>query len=124
MTPALVWRRLLGCFLCGVVLGPGVDALRPLNRRLPLLSQAAICLELLLIWLFALFGICRGDLRMGYFGAVLVGFLLWERLFGRAVSAFFGRFWHFAELPLKISRKFFHKFVKFLFSRWKNRYIK
>ena len=117
MTPAVVWERLLGCFLCGVVLGPAVDFLRPLSRKLPMLTRVFICVELSLCWLFALFGICRAELRLGWYLAVMGGFALWERLFGTAAAAFFGSFWHFAVLPLKISRKIFHKFENFLFPR-------
>ena len=118
MTPAVVWRRLLGCFLTGVVLGPTVDLLRPLGRGTPILTRAGICAELFLGWLFAMFGICRGELRLGWYLALLGGFFLWEWLFGASVAAFFGGFWHFAVLPLKIFRKFFHIFRNFLFARW------
>ena len=119
MTPVLVFRRLLGCFFCGVLLGPNLDFLRPLHVRLPLFTQLLICLELLTVWLFALFCICRGDLRMGYFLGMIAGTTLWELCFGRVSAALFGRFWHFAVLPLKISRKFFHNFKNFLFARRK-----
>ena len=110
MTPAVVWERLLGCFLCGVLLGPAVDFLRPLGRKLPILTRVFICLELMLCWLFALFGICRAELRLGWYVAMMAGFALWERLFGTAAAAFFGGFWHFAVLPLKITNLKFSSF--------------
>ena len=92
MTPAVVWARLLGCFLCGVLLGPAVDFLRPLGKKLPILTRMLICAELVLCWLFALFGICRGELRLGWYLAMMAGFALWERLFGTVVTVFFGSF--------------------------------
>ena len=117
MIPHLVLRRILGCFLIGLALGPGVDLLRPLRPRLPNLPQAAICLWLKLGWRFAMFGNCRGALRMGYVLALWTGLGLWERLFGGTVTALCSLFWHFAILPLKIFRKIFRKFGNFLFAR-------
>ena len=39
MNPGLVSQRLLGCLLCGFLMGPAADALRPLHRRCPVLTQ-------------------------------------------------------------------------------------
>ena len=117
MTPAVFLPRLLGCFLTGALLGPGMDLLRPIHRRLPRLTELLLCGLLLAAWLFASFGLCRGDLQLGYYLAMGLGFALWEWLFGRAVSAFFSRLWHFAGIPLWEIRKFFQKNANFLFSR-------
>lgn len=113
MTPAVFLPRLLGCFLTGALLGPGMDLLRPIHRRLPRLTELLLCGLLLTAWLFASFGLCRGDLQLGYDLAMGLGFALWEWLFGRAVSAFFARLWHFAGIPLREIRKFFQKKRKF-----------
>ena len=76
MNPELVWHRLTGCFLAGVLLGPSADLFRPLHRRLPVMTQLIIGTEFFLCWLYLGFGLCRGDLRMGYFGSAALGFLL------------------------------------------------
>lgn len=47
MTPRLVWPRLLGCFLEGVLLGAAADVFRPLHRRFPRLCEFWIGLALL-----------------------------------------------------------------------------
>lgn len=119
MNPGLVWHRLAGCFLAGILLGPAADLFRPLHRRLPVLTQLIIGTEFFLCWLYLGFGLCRGDLRMGYFGSAALGFLLWERCFGRCMGAFFGKLWHAAAIPLKFCLKIFQKISNFLFARWK-----
>ena len=43
MTPAVFLPRLLGCFLTGALLGPGMDLLRPIHRRLPRLTELLLC---------------------------------------------------------------------------------
>ena len=117
MTPAVFLPRLLGCFLTGALLGPGMDLLRPIHRRLPRLTELLLCVLLLAAWLFTSFGLCRGDLQLGYYLATLGGFFLWEWGFGGATAAFFARLWHFAGIPLREIRKFFQKNANFLFSR-------
>lgn len=119
LSPGVVFPRLAGCFLAGVLLGPAADFLRPLHRRLPVLCQLLICLELIFCWLFTSFGLCRGDLQMGCYLGTLAGFGLWEAVFGRAAAGFFGHFWQFVVFPLKISLKFFRKISNFLFARRK-----
>ena len=74
MTPALVWRQLWGCFLTGVLLGPAVDLFRPAHRRFPVMAQLLIALEVSAAWVFVSFGLCRGDLRLGWDLALAAGF--------------------------------------------------
>ena len=97
MTPAVFLPRLLGCFLTGVLLGPGMDFLRPLHRRIPRLTELMLSLLLLTSWIWTSFGLCRGDLQIGYYLAMLAGFAHWEWLFGAALSSRFGIFWHFGQ---------------------------
>ena len=113
MTPGVFLPRLLGCFLCGVLLGPVTDLMRPLHPRLPRLTETVLSAALLAAWLFTSFGLCRGDLQLGYYLATLGGFFLWEWVFGGAAAAFFARLWHFAGIPLGEIRKFFQKKRKF-----------
>ena len=105
MTPAVVWERLLGCFLCGVLLGPGVDLLRPLSRRFPVLTRVLICGELFACWLFALFGICRAELRLGWYLAMMAGFCIWEQLFGSAAAVLMVWPWFLPSLLQRIPAK-------------------
>ena len=115
MNPALVWSRIAGCFLTGVLLGPAADALRPLHRRFPRLVQLFLSAGLFTAWLWTGFALCRSDLRLGYYLAMLAGFFLWERLFSRSVVALFAKFWHIAAKPLRVCLKFFRNFEKYLF---------
>ena len=119
MTPGVVGQRLVGCFLWGVLLGAAADVFKPLHRRLPRLSELLIGLELLFVWLHSSFALCRGELRVGFYLALLLGAGLWEQLFGEVAGALWRNFWHFAVLPGKFLRKFFRKIANFLFSSWK-----
>ena len=119
MTPQIVGQRLAGCFLEGVLLGAAADVFRPLHRKAPRLCELLIALELLFAWLHSSFAICRGELRIGFYLALLSGAGLWEWQFGAAMTALWAKIWHFAVLPLGIFQKIFRKKVKFLFSRWK-----
>ena len=119
MNPELVFSRMTGCFLTGLLLGPGVDVLRPLGRRFPRISQLFISALFFAAWLFTGFALCRSDLRMGYYLSMLAGFGVWEGCFGAAVAAFFGALWHIVAKVLKIGLKFFQLFKKFPFARWK-----
>lgn len=101
--------RALGCFLTGGLLGAAVDPLRPLQRHLPRLIGLLAALEWVAGWAFASFGICRGDLRMGYFFAMLLGFGLWEWGFGPALGVFFDKCWNQLLSP---PRKFLKKIEK------------
>ena len=127
MNPALVWSRITGCFLVGLLLGPLTDALRPFHRRFPWLTQIGISAGFFAGWLYCGFGLCRSDLRLGYYLAILAGFALWEGCFGRSVTALFGKLWHIAAKPLLVSLKIFQNFKKFLFSRgekWSTMYCR
>ena len=119
LNPGLVWNRLAGCFLAGVLLGPAADLFRSLHRRLPVLTQLVIGTEFFLCWLWLGFGLCRGDLRIGYLLGTAAGFCFWEWYFGTCTGAFFGKLWHAAAIPLKFCLKFFHKIENSLFARWK-----
>lgn len=119
MSPGLVWHRLLGCILAGMLVGPAACALRPLHRIRPVLTELLTSLAVGVCWLWTSFGLCRGDLRMGYFFGMIAGWLLWEWLFGTAATAVFRRFWHIAAFPLRIFLNFFRKIVNFLFARRK-----
>ena len=119
MSPGLVWNRLAGCFLAGILLGPAVDLFRPVHRRLPVLTQLLMAAEFFACWLWLGFGLCRGDLRLGYFSSAALGFYLWERCFGTCTAAFFAIFWHAAAIPPKFCLKIFQKISNFLFARWK-----
>ena len=109
MTPEVVWQRLAGCFLEGVLLGAAADVFRPLHRRFPRLCELLIGLELLFAWLHSSFALCQGELRLGFYLALLLGALLWALLFGAVTGALWSSFWHFAVLPLGFLRKFFRK---------------
>ena len=119
LNPGLVWNRLALCFLAGVLLGPAADLFRPLHRRFPVLTQLMIGTEFFLCWLWLGFGLCRGDLRIGYLLGTAAGFFVWEWSFSTCTEAFFGKLWHAAAIPMKFCLKIFHKIENSPFARRK-----
>lgn len=114
MTPAVGFSRLLWAMGLGFGLGLGFDLIRPLRPRF--LGDLIFLGFFGWIWLYFTFGICLGDLRMGYLFGMGLGVFLWELGPGRVVNPIFTRFWHILALPFK---KFFEKIkkiLKFLFA--------
>ena len=108
MTPETAGFRLLCSCLLGGALGLYYGFLRPLRRRHQGLADGLFLLGAVWVWLYQSFGICGGDLRLGYFLGLLAGGLLWERTAGRVLRPVFSGFWgglakagRLAVLPLK-----------------------
>lgn len=134
--PALAASRFAAACLMGLGLGVLYGFLRPLRPRRTALADGIFLAALVWVWLQLSFGICRGDLRLGYSAGLFCGAAVWEMTLGRLLRpAFFGfwagtaRIWRGIMRPVK---KFFQKigdFVKFLFAslkkwgtiKWNNR---
>ena len=111
-------RFLLSCAL-GCLLGLIYGILRPFRHRFPKTGDALFLLAAFRIWLELAFGICLGDIRIGYLAGLLAGALLWELTLGRLLRpVFFGfnrslvEIWGIFTLPAKK----FWDFVKILFA--------
>ena len=71
--PALAARCFgLACLL-GVASGLVYGFLRPLRPRFTLLADGIFLLVLFRLWLHLAFGICGGDLRLGYAAGLAIG---------------------------------------------------
>ena len=115
-------RFALACAL-GLGLGVVYSFLRPLRPRFTPLSDGLFVLSLLAAWVYLGFGICGGDLRLGYTAGLFVGVCLWEWTAGRRLSPLFSRFWRFLGLllrgitaPIRVIFRFFSKFTKIVFA--------
>ena len=118
MSPQVAARRLAIALLLGAALGIFYGFLRPLGRRV-VLRDSLFLARWSLAWLELGFGICAGDLRLGYLVAMAAGAAGWERLFGRALDPIFSIFWKFiratAQLLALPMKKISH-FAKILFA--------
>ena len=114
MPPATGFVRLLWSLCLGFALGLGFDVVRPLRPRF--LGDLIYLCFLFWIWLYFTFGICLGDLRLGYLFGAILGVFLWEKGPGRLTKPFFAGFWNILSLPFKKFLKFFKKILNFLFA--------
>ena len=111
-----LWQGLLlGCGL-GLLYG----FLRPFRPRW--LGDLLFVFFFFRTWIYLMFGLCGGDLRMGYTLALLTGVFLWEGTFGRFLRPLFSSFWKgFAEVfsflwqPFKNILKKAGNLINFLF---------
>ena len=91
--PALFLQRYLAACALGVGLGVWYGFLRPVRPRT--LGDLLFLPILFWAWLYLSFGICKGDLRLGYCSGLLVGGLAWEWTVGRWLRPIFSGFWGF-----------------------------
>lgn len=91
--PALAAERFgIGCLL-GVGLGLWYALLRPLRCRRSAPADALFLLGAFCAWLYHGFAVCRGDLRLGYSGGLLLGALLFDRTVGIPLEPVFAKLW-------------------------------
>ena len=119
MTPETALYRLLCGLVLGAALGLYYGFLRPPRTRHPALADGAFLLGAVWVWLFFAFGICGGDLRVGYFAGLTAGGVIWECTAGKALRPVFGLFWkklgNLGALLTLPGKKFLH-FAKILFA--------
>ena len=114
--PALAAARFLSACVLGLGLGLLYDFLRPLRPRYTTLSDLLFLLGTFLAWLVLGFGVCGGDLRLGYCGGLLVGGLAFHWTFGQLLGPVFCFIWKIPEIllaPGKIFLKKNKEFCKF-----------
>ena len=98
---ALQFAQGLGLGLClGILYG----FLRPLRRRRAALGDLIFIVAAFWAWLQLSFGICRGDIRMGYTAAPLLGLWAFDRVLGRYLQPIFRFFWKILSI-LSSTRK-------------------
>jgi hypothetical protein len=115
--PAVAARRLLAALGLGLALGLIYGFLRPLRRKSNTSGDLLFLLCAGAAWVELGFGICNGDLRLGYIAGLPVGAFVWEMTVGKVLRPVFFRFWQIVErifsLPWRLTKKIFRKCVKF-----------
>jgi hypothetical protein len=93
ITPALASRRFGIAWLLGMGLGLLYGFLRPLRPRRTVLSDLLFFPAVVWAWVYFSFGLCDGDLRLGYIAGMGLGGIVWEITFGRWMRPVFFGFW-------------------------------
>ncbi len=117
ISPEAALGRLLWAVLFGSCLGLVYGFLRPLRPKFTTLADSLFLLCLAFFWLQLSFAICQGDLRIGYWAGLALGFFLWEYTAGRLLRPIFSAFWTFWGklflFPARCMKNFFKEFVFF-----------
>lgn len=117
-SPEAALGRLLWAVLYGAYLGLVYDFLRPLRPKFTTLADSIFILCTGSLWLHLSFAICRGDLRMGYWAGLALGFFLCRISAGRLLQPVFSAFWAFwgrlFALPIRAARKIFKEIAVFM----------
>lgn len=85
--------RFAAACLLGLALGAVYGFLRPLRPRHTLLSDSLFLLAAAWAWGYLGFGICLGDLRLGYTAGLFLGAVAFEQTLGRLLRPVFQGFW-------------------------------
>ena len=127
-TPAQAFYRFCVALVLGCGLGLYYGFLRPLRPRLTTLSDLLFLPAAGWIWIYLSFGVCAGDIRMGYTLGLFCGGFLWELTVGRLLRPLFYAFWRavgnilaFFFRPIKIFTKKAAKYLFFLLATVKKR---
>lgn len=83
--------------LMGCGLGALYGFLRPLRPALTALADGIFVLCCATCWVYLCFGVCAGDIRLGYVVGAMLCAVGWEATLGRLLNPVFRLFW----LPLK-----------------------
>ena len=118
MSPAVAAGRCLLTLVLGLLLGLLYGFLRPFRQRFRTLGDLCFLLLSLAALVYQSFGICRGDLRLGYLPILIAGGILWEQTAGRLLrkpfSLFWGLFFRIFSIPVVFLKKIFRKTLLFL----------
>lgn len=120
--PAEVAGRFAAVCLLGLGLGAVYGFLRPPRQRHVHLTDGIFLVFFTWAWLWAGFGICQGDLRLGYTMGLFLGIFAWELTAGRllrpAIDLLWRGIWKILGFPGKVFAKIFQKTRNFVKKRF------
>ena len=92
--PYLAAQRFGIACLLGCILGIWYGFLRPLRPRRTGFADMLFLVGAYLVWLELGFGVCHGDLRLGYASGLFLGGIVWESTAGKLLRPLYSLFWH------------------------------
>ena len=95
--PQVTLTQLLAGLWAGIGLGIWYSFLRPLRRHSSAFGDLLFLPAFGAAWLWLGFDICGGDLRLGNFSSLFVGWALWEGSIGMLLRPVFLLFWKIME---------------------------
>lgn len=116
--PAAAAGRFAAACLLGVVLGVVYGFLRPPRQKHPHLADSLFLLVLFPAWIYLSFGICGGDLRLGYVFGLFLGIWAGAATLGRFLQPIFRFLWKILGFPWHLLKKFFKKMKKLQKNYW------
>ena len=117
--PAQAGQNILWGLALGAIFGCWYDFWRTPGRAHPHLADLARLIVLIWLWLELSFGICGGDLRLGYTASLGVGWGIWELTLGKLVSRVFDGFWAGIIFLFRLVTRPLQIFVKIFFKKSK-----
>ena len=121
-TPEIAFKRFTAGLMFGCLLGVYYGFLRPLRRKRTFFPDLLFVAAAGWIYLYYGFNLCRGDLRMGYVAAPILGAVAWDLTVGRWLMPIYAGLWGILGGMLRPFQFFFKKiciFIKFLFATGK-----
>ena len=112
MTPQVAAYRLAWSLGLGACMGLVDGVLGPLGRKRRYLVDGLLVLGFWWGWLYLSFAVCRGDIRLGCFWAMLAGMGLWRITAGRLLAPVFERAWKILERIWEITLSPGKKFLR------------
>ena len=110
--PKLVAANLLTACAIGLGLGLVYGFLRPLRKQSAAFADLLFVLCVFTAWLYLAFGVCHGDLRLGYGAGLAVGAIVWECTAGKLLRPVFRGFWHSVFRVLGFPARFLKKILQ------------
>ena len=93
ITPAVAAGRFLRGLLLGFLLGGWYGFLRPLGHRRRTLADLLFLSGVFPVWVYFSFGVCQGDLHLGYLSGLFLGGIGMELTLGRLLRPVWEGLW-------------------------------
>ena len=113
--PRVALGRFAAACLMGMALGLVYGFLRPVRRKAPGLGDFLFLLTAGGAWIYVSFGVCMGDLRLGYTAGLFLGGFFWEWTVGRLLRPVFFGLWRFLSSVFRFLLFPWKKFLEFFY---------
>ena len=95
-------RAVVMSLLLGMTVAAVSDVFSPVREKIPMLTDLALCIWMIWIWLTIAFEICAGDLRTGYCVAAALGAFGWRKWLSPVTRPVFVNIWKLIFMGIRI----------------------